>query len=95
MTGLGGTARPAPPSPEPDPNPEPRPEPGSRTGIPTEGENPMCQRAVCRKCQGITYRGCGMHVDQVLAGVPQSQRCTCAEKEGSAGNFWRRLFGRN
>ena len=55
----------------------------------------MCQRAVCRKCQGITYRGCGMHVDQVLAGVPQSQRCACAKKEAPAENLWKRLFGRN
>ncbi|MET7354952.1 hypothetical protein [Streptomyces mirabilis] len=54
----------------------------------------MCQRAVCRKCQGITYRGCGMHVDQVLAGVPKSQRCDCAEKETPATNVWKRLFRR-
>ncbi|WP_168444624.1 hypothetical protein [Actinomadura latina] len=55
----------------------------------------MCQRAVCRKCQRFTYRGCGRHVDQVLAGVPRSQRCDCKEKEApAAGNVWTRLFRR-
>jgi hypothetical protein len=35
----------------------------------------MCQRVTCRDCGKPTYRGCGMHVEQVLAGVPKSQRC--------------------
>ncbi|MEY9964274.1 hypothetical protein ABIA33_002316 [Streptacidiphilus sp. MAP12-16] len=37
----------------------------------------MCQRTTCRTCRKATYRGCGQHVEQVLAGVPASQRCTC------------------
>jgi len=37
----------------------------------------MCQRVTCRTCKKATYRGCGQHVEQVLAGVPRSQRCTC------------------
>ncbi|MFD8305440.1 hypothetical protein ACFV29_24330 [Streptomyces sp. NPDC059690] len=53
----------------------------------------MCRQAVCRKCKGITYRGCGMHVDQVLTGVPRSQRCTCAEDEAPAAGLFKRLFG--
>jgi len=32
----------------------------------------MCQRATCRTCKKATYRGCGHHVEQVLAGVPAS-----------------------
>ncbi|MFI1092373.1 hypothetical protein [Streptomyces sp. NPDC020917] len=54
----------------------------------------MCQRATCRKCHKFTYRGCGMHVDQVLAGVPASQRCTCTQEARSAGRLWKRLLGR-
>ncbi|WP_416970784.1 hypothetical protein [Streptomyces sp. 4F14] len=54
----------------------------------------MCQRAVCRTCQGITYQGCGMHVDQVLAGVPTSQRCTCARRETPTASLWKHLFRR-
>ena len=39
----------------------------------------MCQRVNCRQCGKVTYSGCGQHLDQVFAGVPQAQRCTCAE----------------
>ncbi len=37
----------------------------------------MCSPATCRHCGKTTYTGCGMHVEEVLAGVPVSQRCTC------------------
>ncbi len=54
----------------------------------------MCQRTTCRTCGKATYRGCGNHVEQVLAGVPKSQRCAgnChpTQKEPGSG-FWSRL----
>jgi len=37
----------------------------------------MCRRVACGKCGKASYAGCGNHVDQVLAGVPKAQRCTC------------------
>ncbi|MEV8516451.1 hypothetical protein [Dactylosporangium sp. NPDC051484] len=37
----------------------------------------MCQRVACSACGKATYAGCGDHVDEVLAGVPEAQRCTC------------------
>jgi hypothetical protein len=37
----------------------------------------MCQQVKCPKCGKATYAGCGRHVEQVLAGVPPQQRCTC------------------
>ncbi len=37
----------------------------------------MCSPAVCPKCRKMTYSGCGMHVDQIFAGVPRERRCTC------------------
>ncbi|MDG6106927.1 hypothetical protein [Dactylosporangium aurantiacum] len=40
----------------------------------------MCQRATCKTCGKATYTGCGNHVDAVLAGVPQSERCACAPR---------------
>ena len=39
----------------------------------------MCMPTVCRSCQKITYSGCGTHVDEVVAGVPQEQRCECED----------------
>jgi hypothetical protein len=54
----------------------------------------MCQRATCRTCGKATYRGCGNHVEQVLAGVPRSQRCQCGPSErGSGGGLLSRLLG--
>lgn len=50
----------------------------------------MCHQATCRKCGKATWRGCGRHVDQVMRGVPKSQRC--AGHEGEPGLF-ARLFG--
>ncbi|MEV7216943.1 hypothetical protein AB0O31_28110 [Kitasatospora cineracea] len=38
----------------------------------------MCRRVTCKSCGKPTFAGCGMHVDQVLAGVPKAQRCSCA-----------------
>jgi hypothetical protein len=37
----------------------------------------MCSPAVCNLCKKITWSGCGMHADQVLAGVAPDRRCTC------------------
>ncbi|MEI2820753.1 MAG: hypothetical protein V9E81_11310 [Marmoricola sp.] len=53
----------------------------------------MCRAVVCRKCGKTTWAGCGMHVNQVLAGVPKSQRCEGHEDEPSTG-LLSRIFGR-
>ncbi len=37
----------------------------------------MCTRVTCRTCGKATYAGCGRHVDAVLRGVPEDQRCRC------------------
>jgi len=59
----------------------------------------MCRRVTCSTCKGASYAGCGRHVEQVLAGVPQSQRCTCTaaratESAAPEQRGWRRIFGR-
>jgi hypothetical protein len=41
----------------------------------------MCRQVKCSSCGKATYAGCGMHVEQVLAGVPASQRCRCQEQK--------------
>jgi hypothetical protein len=35
----------------------------------------MCRATTCRICAKTTWTGCGQHVDQVMRGVPASQRC--------------------
>lgn len=37
----------------------------------------MCSPAPCRQCGKVTWSGCGMHAAEVLARVPEPQRCTC------------------
>lgn len=54
----------------------------------------MCQRATCKNCGKATYRGCGMHVEQVLAGVPKAQRCDCAQAGGGSAGSGRGLLSR-
>ena len=44
----------------------------------------MCSRATCHDCNKPTYRGCGMHVEQVLGDVPRTERCRCREEANEA-----------
>lgn len=53
----------------------------------------MCRAVKCRKCGKTTWAGCGAHVDQVLAGVPQSQRCSCSKDQPAPKAGGRGLFG--
>lgn len=38
----------------------------------------MCSPATCPTCRKTTWTGCGMHADQVLAGVRPQDRCECS-----------------
>ena len=53
----------------------------------------MCRAVTCRKCGKKTWAGCGQHVDQVMRGVPQSQRCEGHENE-TRPSLLARIFGR-
>lgn len=37
----------------------------------------MCRQARCPSCGKTTWSGCGNHIEQVMASVPDAQRCTC------------------
>jgi len=52
----------------------------------------MCRPINCRRCGKTTWAGCGQHVDQVMRGVPQAQRCQGHEDEPRTGIF-ARFFG--
>lgn len=40
----------------------------------------MCRRTTCNNCGKPTYKGCGMHIEQVLSDVPRAHRCTCGSR---------------
>ncbi len=57
----------------------------------------MCRRAHCYTCGNTTWAGCGQHVSQVMAGVPQEERCACDDRDRNtsrAAALFARLFGR-
>ncbi len=56
----------------------------------------MCRAVKCRACGKTTWAGCGMHVDQVMRGVPQSERCPGHPKRQGAEkpSLLRRIFPR-
>ncbi|HMJ53722.1 MAG TPA: hypothetical protein VK540_16670 [Polyangiaceae bacterium] len=60
----------------------------------------MCRRVQCESCGKPTYAGCGMHIEQVLAGVPAEERCHCRDRKEdpkpgaqAAPSIMRRIFG--
>lgn len=55
----------------------------------------MCRAVTCKECGKTTWAGCGEHVEQVMSGVPSSDRCRGHEQEGSENQgFFAKLFGR-
>ena len=55
----------------------------------------MCRAVTCKKCGKTTWAGCGQHVNQVLAGVPASRRCTGHASDPAASGGWLgKLIGR-
>jgi hypothetical protein len=54
----------------------------------------MCRGATCKKCGKATWKGCGNHIEDVLAGVPTSKRCTCHEDATSVSAHSGGLFAR-
>lgn len=41
----------------------------------------MCYPVNCPSCSKVTWGGCGMHVDAVMASVPKEQQCTCRSNQ--------------
>lgn len=55
----------------------------------------MCRAVTCKTCGKTTWAGCGRHVDQVLANVPERERCLGhASVPAQRGNWLARIFGR-
>ena len=47
-------------------------------------------RVTCKQCGRPTWKGCGLHVEQVLGNVPPEDRCACV----AAPKVRRRWFAR-
>ena len=43
----------------------------------------MCSTVRCPICQKVTWAGCGMHIEQALAGYSADQICQCADDDMS------------
>ncbi|KAI8604614.1 hypothetical protein EDD21DRAFT_365787 [Dissophora ornata] len=43
----------------------------------------MCHRTICQDCGKFTWTGCGLHITQVLAGLPLEQICSCDDDRDS------------
>jgi hypothetical protein len=39
----------------------------------------MCRRVQCERCHKSTYDGCGKHIEQVLRGILEADRCMCKQ----------------
>jgi len=39
----------------------------------------MCSPVRCENCGKTTWTGCGLHIEEALAGVPEDRRCRCGE----------------
>lgn len=54
----------------------------------------MCRAITCKTCGKQTWTGCGQHVDQVMAGIPESARCPGHPEPERTGGWLSSLFGR-
>jgi hypothetical protein len=53
----------------------------------------MCHPRRCRSCGKTTWAGCGQHVAQVRAQVPDDEWCT-GHEPSSKDSWLRRIVGR-
>ncbi|KAA0922881.1 hypothetical protein CH256_19890 [Rhodococcus sp. 05-2254-6] len=54
----------------------------------------MCRAVTCKKCGKTTWAGCGQHIDQVMRGVPSSNRCKGHDADPPSPGFLSRMFSR-
>lgn len=58
----------------------------------------MCRTVRCRTCSKTTWSGCGGHINQVRATVPDDQWCPGhpkAQKSTGSTPWLRRILGRS
>ena len=56
----------------------------------------MCRAVTCTTCSKTTWSGCGQHIAQVKAGVPEGRWCPGhPESPSKGGSILHRIFGRS
>jgi hypothetical protein len=55
----------------------------------------MCSKVTCKVCKKPTWSGCGEHVEEALAGIPNSERCEGHPKSQAKSGLIARLFGKS
>lgn len=50
----------------------------------------MCRAVKCSNCGKATWAGCGKHIPQVMAKVPEAAQCTCRGPATVAGSSMQR-----
>jgi len=53
----------------------------------------MCSRVTCSRCSKATWSGCGNHIEEALAGVPEKDRCQGHENDPAQPGLLSKLFG--
>lgn len=53
----------------------------------------MCSRVTCNRCNKATWSGCGNHIEEALAGVPEKDRCQGHENDPAQPGLLSKLFG--
>ena len=48
----------------------------------------MCARVTCKQCGKPSWKGCGLHVEQVLGDVPEAERCQCRAQGTTKRRKW-------
>ena len=43
----------------------------------------MCYEVKCKRCGKRTWAGCGRHKDNVLANIPENERCECPRENSN------------
>ena len=54
----------------------------------------MRRAVTCKKCGKTTWAGCGQHVDQVMRGVPASNRCKGHDSDPKSPGLFSRMFSK-
>lgn len=54
----------------------------------------MCSQITCDRCHKATWSGCGLHIEEALAGVSEQDRCQGHHNNRVKPGFFSKIFGK-